>query len=342
LRLFLADRPILARRSNMVARVGRWCRRNPAIATLATMVVALLVTAVIILALSNAQIRRESAAKLAALKEREAAEIAKNEAMGKVWLFRGLYEVDGDQDATLSNFNNALALAPNKADILWLRGFMLGSWGRWDEALADMTKARSMLGDSKLISPAARDWFVASVYCAKGDRAAYEAACREALDKIDSEHDPDERSILLWMCTVTPSTVDDPRRFADYAKAVLPSNGDEPTRDCSLAAGAALYRAAKLPEARDCLRQTLQLVAAGKPTVDPMSEVFAHLFLAMTESRLGLADQAQGSFAEAKRRAKSIEPPCWVSKMQHQLLTEETKTTLAGASESLLGDANGN
>ena len=50
---FLTDRPILGGRSTMVESLGRWCRRNPAIASLATTVVALLVAAVVILALSS-------------------------------------------------------------------------------------------------------------------------------------------------------------------------------------------------------------------------------------------------------------------------------------------------
>ena len=132
--------------------------------------------------------------------------------------------MDEGQDATLQNFNNALALAPDDSRILWLRGFTLGGWGRWDEALADMTTARSLLGDSELISPAARDWFVASLYLAKGDRATYQAACREAFQKIPSEHNPDERGILLWMCTVTPYSVDETSQLADVAEVVLAPN----------------------------------------------------------------------------------------------------------------------
>jgi len=39
LRRFLADRPILARRSTVVERFGRWCRRNPLVASLTTAVI---------------------------------------------------------------------------------------------------------------------------------------------------------------------------------------------------------------------------------------------------------------------------------------------------------------
>jgi tetratricopeptide (TPR) repeat protein len=339
LRRFVAGLPILARRSTTFERLGRWCRRNPAVASLAASVVGLLALAVIILAVSNARIRRESAARIAALKDREVALDAKNEALGKVWLYRGLYEIDGDEAETLANFDKALALAPNKADILWLRGFTLGGWGRWDEALADMTEARSLLGNSKLISPAARDWFVASLYLAKGDRERYQAACREALQKIPAEHDPNQLSIFLWMCTVTPYSVAETIQLADIADMVLPPHDPAPTRDQLLAVGAALFRAGKLPEARDRLRQALLQIATGTPTIDPMSEVFAHLFLAMTNARLGLADEAHQSFEEANRRSKLITPPCWVSRLQHKLLTEETQAIISSARQTALGHA---
>src|SRR5262249_35148981 len=94
LRRFLPDRPILARRSTEIERFGRWCRRNPAVASLATTVIALLLIAGVILAISNARIRRESAATLAALKDRDVALNAKDDALGHMWLYRGLYDID--------------------------------------------------------------------------------------------------------------------------------------------------------------------------------------------------------------------------------------------------------
>jgi hypothetical protein len=178
--------------------------------------------------------------------------------------------------------------------------------------------------------------FTPRICDAKGDRKAYQAACRQALEKIRSEHDPDQLSILLWMCTVTPYSVQEAAQLADVAGIVLPTHEPAPTRDQLLAAGAALFRAGKLPEAREHLRQTLQHVAEGKPTIDPMSEVFTHLFLAMTGAQLGFADEADASFAEANRRAKLITPPCWVSKLQHKRLTEETRAKISDRSETAL------
>ena len=63
LRRFLADRPILSRRPSAREQLVRWCRRNPLVATLATTIAVLLISALVILAYSNNRIRNESAAK---------------------------------------------------------------------------------------------------------------------------------------------------------------------------------------------------------------------------------------------------------------------------------------
>src|SRR5262249_5413328 len=47
LQAFLEDRPIKARRSTVVSRVWRWCRRNPAVASLAATTAAALVLAAV-------------------------------------------------------------------------------------------------------------------------------------------------------------------------------------------------------------------------------------------------------------------------------------------------------
>lgn len=73
LRCFLEDRPVKARRIHAIERAWRWCRRNPLVAGLWSAVAALMVAAIVILAVSNAHIRREATAKDAAmLQAREA------------------------------------------------------------------------------------------------------------------------------------------------------------------------------------------------------------------------------------------------------------------------------
>jgi hypothetical protein len=65
-----------------------------------------------------------------------------------------------------------------------------------------------------------------------------------------------------------------------------------------------------------------------------MSEVFAHLFLAMTNSRLGLVEPARASLVEADRLAENIKPQCWVDELQLKLLSDETRAILNGSRET--------
>jgi serine/threonine protein kinase len=73
LRRFLADRPILARRTTALEQLIRWRRRNPVVAALAATVAVLLVATIAILASSNTRIRHESAARAVALSEKDTA-----------------------------------------------------------------------------------------------------------------------------------------------------------------------------------------------------------------------------------------------------------------------------
>jgi serine/threonine protein kinase len=329
LRRWLADRPILARRSTALERFGRWCRRNPLVASLATAVVLLLVAAVAILAISNAEIRRESLAKDKAMQDREAAVNEKNMVRGNAEVIYGLYGPGNKtEDDILLHLDEAVKADPKSADNLWLRGFEYGFLNRWDEALRDMTKARPLLGSSKLIAPADRDWFVAVAYLAKGDRSGYKAACREALEKIPSESRLRERGTLLWMCTVTPDAVDDPAHLADFVDAVLPPQDDSPTSDQFLNVGAALYRAGNFPEAQRRLRQAIEQPAGDHSFRFPMSQIFADLFLVMADARLGARDEAKANLATAARLAESIKPSCWVEQLQLVLLTEEASAAV--------------
>jgi eukaryotic-like serine/threonine-protein kinase len=84
LRRFLADRPILSRRTAPVEQFIRWCRRNPLVSSLAGTVAVLLVVAVAILSLSNARIRRESAAMAIAVHDKDAALATAHEAVNQM------------------------------------------------------------------------------------------------------------------------------------------------------------------------------------------------------------------------------------------------------------------
>lgn len=81
LRHFMDDKPIAARRVGPTERLWRWCRRNRIVAVLTAAVAVLLVGAVVNLSISNSRIRQESAARKAALVEKESALAEKTAAL---------------------------------------------------------------------------------------------------------------------------------------------------------------------------------------------------------------------------------------------------------------------
>jgi hypothetical protein len=165
-------------------------------------------------------------------------------------------------------------------------------------------------------------------YVAKGDQAGYQAACREALAKIPEEPRLRECGTLLWLCTVAPDAVDESQRLAEYVDSVLPPAQQSPACEQYLDAGAALYRAGKYRDAQQRLQQVLDQIAAGNSPRFQMTQIFAHVFLAMTEARLGAIDDAKLSLAAADRLSVTIKPSCWVEQLEQMLLTDEAQRTI--------------
>jgi hypothetical protein len=59
LRRFLADQPLRARRSSLLERTWRWCRRNPAVASLLGLVAACLLAILVVTTLDTARLRQQ-------------------------------------------------------------------------------------------------------------------------------------------------------------------------------------------------------------------------------------------------------------------------------------------
>ena len=73
LRRFLADKPVLARRSSPMEQAWRWCRRNKGLAAGIAVAIVGLMAAVVVLAISNIRIARTSRALAAAVEEKDGA-----------------------------------------------------------------------------------------------------------------------------------------------------------------------------------------------------------------------------------------------------------------------------
>jgi eukaryotic-like serine/threonine-protein kinase len=112
LRRFLADRPILARRSPLTERMWRWCRRNPWLAGLAASVLGLLVVVAIVSLIAAFRLERE----------RNAVVRANNEATKNLWeAYLGQARAGrasgrpGQRVGSLRAVKNALELTPQEA-----------------------------------------------------------------------------------------------------------------------------------------------------------------------------------------------------------------------------------
>lgn len=77
LRRYLGDEPILARRANLVERCARWCRRNRLVASLTALLIAATGASLIGLAWSIRLARQETAARLVATRQKNAADEAR-------------------------------------------------------------------------------------------------------------------------------------------------------------------------------------------------------------------------------------------------------------------------
>ena len=104
---FLTDRPIVARRSSQRERFVRWARRNPLAAGLTAALATLIIAAVSVLSISNAQIRRESAARAVALQQKDAALATARDAVNQM-----LTDVANDK------FNNVPIAHPLRVSLL--------------------------------------------------------------------------------------------------------------------------------------------------------------------------------------------------------------------------------
>ncbi|MCL4204332.1 MAG: protein kinase [Pirellulaceae bacterium] len=122
LRLFLADRPILARRSLWAERVWRWCRRNPVPALLASCVGALLlllaVGSLAFAVLATRQSQRLATETRRAIQAEEQAVLAKDEAVRRLYEARLGQARAGRWSARLGQHFETLASLRQAAEIL--------------------------------------------------------------------------------------------------------------------------------------------------------------------------------------------------------------------------------
>jgi eukaryotic-like serine/threonine-protein kinase len=94
------------------------------------------------------------------------------------WYVRGfLCNMDGQQESALKAYTRALKLDANFAPALQQRGTVYAGLGKWERAVADLTRAADLTG---LADPTPWDW-LALAQLGRGDTAAYKQTCARML-----------------------------------------------------------------------------------------------------------------------------------------------------------------
>jgi eukaryotic-like serine/threonine-protein kinase len=155
LRRFLAGEPILARRFSPAQRLVRWCRRNPVVAGLASAVVVLLVSVILMLTAKNAGIRREAAAKDSALLtarqavdqmlKRVADDKLSNMPLGHPLRAELLQDALQFYEGFLAQGNDDPLLREEMAGVLNSKGCIERELGRCDDACRSFEKSIALL-----------------------------------------------------------------------------------------------------------------------------------------------------------------------------------------------------
>src|SRR5262249_7059726 len=138
---------------------------------------------------------------------------------------------------------------------------------------------------------------------------------------------PRQANNLVWVCTLAPGAVDDPRLLVQRMEKAVKS--DHASWYYAGTLGAALYRAGRFDEAVRRIEGANKLQGKGGVIQD-------WPFLAMAHHRLGHAKQAQKWLDQAVRAieaAKPKKPPTgagsgWSEKIEIQLLRREAQTLI--------------
>ena len=150
--------------------------------------------------------------------------------------------------------------------------------GRWNEAVADSTRANALAPD---YLPGA---IMHGLVCLQvGDRETYRNLCRLALERHAASKDRDVLNNVAWLCALDAAAEPEAAQalaLVEGAPDETPNNTHDHTRACLL------YRVGRHD---DALKQLDRLVAR------PGYPASAHdwLFLAMAHQRLGQGERAR-------------------------------------------------
>ncbi len=156
---------------------------------------------------------------------------------------------------------------------------------RWNETLADLTKLIEL-------QPERMDcWYKRCLARLSGGQVdEYRQDCGEMLQRVGQTDNAGDHFFVAWACVLAPDAT------TDWATAVALAEksvqGDPQSAMCLNALGAVLYRAGRFDEALVRLSEAAALVEQTGAASN-LSPAYPWFFLAMTQHRLGHAEEAK-------------------------------------------------
>jgi serine/threonine protein kinase len=303
LRLFLAERPIRARRAPWRERTWRWCRRNPAVASLVVALVLMFCTGFGAVTwkwreAERAQEHERMARRDAQLAQEQAENIARqiasdldrlNSANDFIELGRS-HSVHksrwADAEASLTK---AIELRPDHSSVWMERANLYIRLGLWDLAAADFNEAVRLQESSLSV----HWYFQAHLRLRMGDTNGYRQLCGQMLDRFGDSNDRDSHYDLARTCLLLPDSGIEPTRLVAFARESATSPHAMPY--CIFALGTAHYRLGQYDRAIGYLQQAIDRKG------DWNAGAFNYAVLAMAYWRLEQPDKARQALRVAEQ-----------------------------------------
>ena len=158
---------------------------------------------------------------------------------GWSWLGRGLARKNrGQKQPALADLTRSVALEPNVPSAWAMRGEILGSLIRWDEAAEAYDRWSALGGD-----PGAIPWYYHTILrLYTGDHPGYRRACQAMMDRFGTTTDPFVASLAAHACSlgadsgvdfgrvVEPGRAGRPRQTTRRLVDLYPGSGPPPRR----------------------------------------------------------------------------------------------------------------
>jgi tetratricopeptide (TPR) repeat protein len=234
-----------------------------------------------------------------------------------LWSARAAAYVEQHQwDKAAADYSKLIELSANDADAWASRGRAYAEQGQWDKAATDFGRAITLGRED---TATFRDQALARL--GAGDAAAYKKVCERMVKRFGNSRPAGQ--VLGWTCTLAPDALPDLKSVVQQAER---AQADNPKSAAHLVAVAALlYRTGQFQPALLQLEKAQALRGATDAPTD-------WLLLAMTQQRLGRADEAKKWLDKVAKEPTAVrDVRTWQERLALALLSKEAEALVKAA-----------